>query len=101
VALRAVERLQADGIAARLVSLPSWEIFEAQPEAYRELVLPRAVRRRVAIEAAATMGWHRWVGDTGVVIGIDHFGASAPGDQLFREFGFTADRVVEAVRRLA
>jgi transketolase len=47
------------------------------------------------------MGWHRWVGDTGVVIGIDHFGASAPGDQLFREFGFTADRVVEAVRRLA
>ena len=100
VALQAVERLQSEGIAVRLVSLPSWEIFEAQPETYRELVLPRAVRARVAVEAAATLGWHRWVGDAGVVIGIDRFGASAPGDRLFREFGFTADRVVEAVRRL-
>jgi transketolase len=100
VALQAVERLHGEGIAVRLVSLPSWEIFEAQPESYRELVLPRAVRPRVAIEAAATLGWHRWVGDTGAVIGIDHFGASAPGDRIFREFGFTADRVVEEVRRL-
>jgi transketolase len=100
VALQAVERLHGDGVAVRLVSLPSWEIFEAQPESYREQVLPRAVRSRVAIEAAATMGWHRWVGDMGEVIGIDHFGASAPGDRIFREFGFTADRVVEAVRRL-
>ncbi len=100
VALQAVEQLQAEGIAARLVSLPSWEIFDAQAAEYRESVLPSTVRVRVAIEAGATFGWHRWVGDHGTVIGIDHFGASAPGDQLFREFGFTPERVVEAVRGL-
>jgi transketolase len=100
VALQAVERLHRDGVAVRLVSLPSWELFDAQPETYRELVLPRAVRSRVAIEAGATMGWHRWVGDMGAVIGIDHFGASAPGDRIFREFGLTVERVVETVRRV-
>jgi transketolase len=98
VALQAVERLHSEGMAVRLVSLPSWELFEAQPETYRELVLPRSVRARVAIEAGATMGWHRWVGDMGAVIGIDHFGASAPGDRIFREFGLTVERVVETVR---
>jgi transketolase len=100
VALQAVERLHEDGLAVRLVSLPSWEIFDAQPASYREQVLPRAVRPRVAIEAGATLGWHRWVGDAGIVIGLDHFGASAPGDRLFRELGFTVERVADAVRRV-
>jgi transketolase len=99
-ALAAVEQLQRDGIAARLVSMPSWELFEAQPESYRESVLPRAVTARVALEAAATLGWHRWVGDRGIVLGIDHFGASAPADRLFREFGITADHLIAAVKGL-
>ncbi len=99
VALAAVQRLQAEGVAVRLVSLPSWEIFAAQPEAYRESVLPRAVTARVSLEAATTFGWHRWVGDRGIALGIDHFGASAPAERLFQEFGFTPDAVVDAVRR--
>jgi len=100
VALKAVQQLQREGIGARLVSLPSWEIFAGQTPEYREKVLPAAVRTRVAIEAAATFGWHRWVGETGRVLGIDHFGASAPADQLFKEFGFTPEKVVEAVKGL-
>jgi transketolase len=100
LALKAVEQLQGDGVAVRLVSLPSWELFAAQSAEYRESVLPAAVTRRVAIEAATSFGWHRWVGDHGVIIGIDHFGASAPADVLFREFGFTPDRVVAAVRQV-
>jgi len=98
-ALAAVRQLQSEGVAARLVSFPSWELFEAQPESYRESVLPSAVRARVAVEAAATFGWHRWVGDRGAVIGIDHFGASAPADRLFREFGFTAEAIVAQAKR--
>jgi transketolase len=97
-ALNAVKQLHHEGVAARLVSLPSWEIFEAQTPEYRESVLPKAARARVAIEAAATFGWHRWVGHEGVVLGIDRFGASAPGERLFREFGLTAERVIEAVK---
>ena len=99
-ALSAVERLQSEGKKVRLVSLPSWELFEAQPEAYRESVLPSSVTARVSVEAAATFGWSRWVGDRGVAIGLDHFGASAPAEVLFKEFGFTADRIVEAVKGL-
>ena len=95
-----MERLQASGVAARLVSLPSWELFAAQPAAYREAVLPAAVRARVAVEAATSFGWHRWVGERGEVVGIDHFGASAPADRLFKEFGFTADGIVAAVTRV-
>jgi transketolase len=98
LALQAVKALHADGVAVRLVSLPSWEIFAAQPQEYRDRVLPPSVRARVSIEAAATFGWRRWVGDAGVTIGIDRFGASAPADRLFAEFGFTAKRVIEAVR---
>ncbi len=100
LALAAVERLHASGVAARLVSLPSWELFAAQPAAYRESVLPAAVRARVAVEAACSFGWHRWVGERGEVVGIDHFGASAPADRLFKEFGFTADGIVAAVTRV-
>ncbi len=100
IALAAVERLQGDGMAVRLVSLPSWEIFLEQDQSYRDQVLPPTVTARVAIEAASSFGWHRWVGDRGLIIGIDHFGASAPAERIYREFGITADRVVEAVRQV-
>lgn len=100
LALGAVEKLQAEGVAVRLVSLPSWELFEAQSPDYRESVLPKAVTRRVSIEAATSFGWQRYVGPEGTMIGIDHFGASAPADVLFKQFGFTQDKIVDAVRKL-
>ncbi len=100
LAVTAVERLHGEGVQVRLVSLPSWELFGEQPQAYRDAVLPPAVRARVAIEAATSFGWHRWVGESGIVIGIDHFGASAPADRLFKEFGFTAERIVADVKRV-
>jgi transketolase len=97
-ALAAVERLQREGTRVRLVSLPSWELFEAEPESYRHAVLPPGVAARVSVEAAATFGWSRYVGDRGLAIGLDRFGASAPGERLMQELGFTAERVVEAVK---
>jgi transketolase len=100
LALGAVEKLQHQGVRARLVSLPSWELFEAQSADYRESVLPSAVKPRVAVEAATSFGWRRWVGDDGAIIGIDHFGASAPAEVLYQQFGFTQDRIVESVKRL-
>jgi transketolase len=98
VALAARERLQADGIATRVVSMPCWELFEEQDEAYRDQVLPAAVRARVAVEAAATFGWARWVGEAGDVVGIDHFGASAPGEVNLEKFGFTPENVTARAR---
>ncbi len=86
------------GDGSGVVSLPSWELFDAQPQSYRDEVLPPGVRARVSIEAAATMGWHRYVGDGGATIGIDHFGASAPAERLFEEFGFTVEHVVKVCR---
>lgn len=96
VALAARELLAADGIKARVVSMPCWEAFSAQPDDYREEVLPRAVRARVSVEAGATFGWERWTGDAGTTVGIDRFGASAPGGVLFEKFGFTAEAVKAA-----
>ncbi len=101
VAVKAAETLNAAGIATRIVSMPSWELFEQQDAAWRERVLPAAITARVAIEAASPFGWRHWVGDRGTVIGIDHFGASAPAETLFKEFGLTAENVVAAVRALA
>ncbi|HEV2280799.1 MAG TPA: transketolase [bacterium] len=98
LALEAHERLVRDGIRSRLVSMPSWELFEAQPKAYRDQVLPPDVRARVSIEAAASFGWDKWVGSEGTVIGIDRFGASAPGPIVLKELGFTVDRVVAAAQ---
>ncbi len=98
VALTAVTALQQEGVRVRLVSLPSWEVFQAEPPAYRDAVLPPSVRARVSLEAAATFGWHRWVGDAGIALGIDHFGASAPADRLFQEFRITAEAVTAAIR---
>jgi transketolase len=98
LALDARKRLAADGVRSRVVSMPSWELFQEQPQAYRDQVLPPAVRARVSVEAAASFGWERWVGPEGVIIGIDRFGASAPGPTALKEFGFTADRVVAAAK---
>jgi transketolase len=96
--LGAAEQLAADGVAVRVVSMPSWERFAAQDAAYRERVLPPTVRARVAVEAGVTLGWERWVGDAGAVVGLDRFGASAPAERLFEEFGFTADHVAAVAR---
>ena len=98
LAFRAAEELAAEGVAARVVSLPCWERFELQDEAYRDSVLPRAVRARVAIEAGVSLGWDRWVGDGGAIVGLDHFGASAPAGTIFEKFGFTVERVVGVAR---
>ncbi len=98
LAFNAAGTLEADDIPTRVVSLPCWERFEAQDQTYRDNVLPPSVRKRVTVEAGVSMGWERWAGDEGAIIGIDHFGASAPAGTIFREFGFTADRVAEAGR---
>ncbi len=100
LALEAAESLASEGVRARVVSLPSWELFQAQPEAYREQVLPRALRARVSVEAAASFGWCRFTGDQGESVALDRFGASAPADRLFLELGFTPARVADAVRRV-
>ena len=100
VALAAAKLLQADRVRVRVVSLPSWELFAAQPEAYRHEVLPPAVRVRLGIEAASPFGWERWIGDGGAMLAMEGFGASAPGDRLYEEFKFTPDRAAAMVRRL-
>ena len=96
----AAETLGQDGLKVRCVSMPSWDLFEAQAQSYRESVLPPSATRRLAVEAGATQGWERYVGQAGDVIGIDHFGASAPAKVLMKEFGFSADNVVARARRL-
>ena len=100
LALSARDELAADGIGARVVSMPCWELFDSQPQEYRDEVLPPAVRARVAIEQASTLGWDRYVGDAGRVIGMHTFGASAPLKQLLVKFGFTPDEVVEVAKRI-
>jgi transketolase len=100
IALAAQEKLLAQGVPARVVSLPCWEIFAAQTPEYQDSVIPRAIKARVSIEAGTTLGWQRWVGDQGVAIGIDRFGASGPGGTLMKQFGFHADAVVRAVTGL-
>jgi transketolase len=87
------QRLQEEKIPVRLVSMPSWELFEAQSQEYRDSVLPPSVHARLAVEAGVTQGWRRYIGDRGDVIGVDRFGASAPGPIVMREFGFSVDNV--------
>jgi transketolase len=91
--VEAQRELENKNIQTRLVSMPSWELFDAQPEEYRRSVFPPQIRARLAVEAGATQGWHRYVGDLGDVIGLDHFGASAPGPVLMRKYGFTVENV--------
>jgi transketolase len=90
----------ADRANLRVVSMPSWELFDAQDAAYRERVLPAACRRRLALEAGATMGWERYVGDAGRILGVNHFGASAPYKVLQKEYGFTVENVTAIVNEL-
>jgi transketolase len=98
LAFGAAEALEKGGVPTRVVSLPCWELFELQDPAYRESVLPRAIRARVAVEAGVSLGWDRWVGDEGAIVGLDHFGASAPAGTIFEKFGFTVDRVAGVAR---
>jgi transketolase len=98
LAVGAAEALEAEGIRARVVSLPCWERFEAQDADYREAVLPPAIHKRIAVEALSPFGWERYAGLEGAIVGIDHYGASAPGDEILRRFGFTVERVTEIGR---
>jgi transketolase len=100
LALEAREKLAGEGIRARVVSMPSWALFEKQPQRYRDAVLPPQVTARVSVEAGSPLGWRKWVGDRGIIIGLDHFGASAPGEIVMEKFGFTADHVAEAAKSL-
>jgi transketolase len=95
--VKASEQLAAKGIPTRVVSFPSWELFEAQPQTYQDEVLAPSLKVRVAIEAGVSQGWHRWVGDEGVVIAVDHFGESAPFQELYQQFGLTVGAIVNAV----
>jgi transketolase len=97
--IAAREKLAAAGVKARVVSLASHELFALQTSAYRDSVLPPAVPR-VSIEAAHSMSWYRWVGTNGIVIGIDRYGASAPFERIYAEFGLTVEKVVEAASSL-
>jgi len=99
-ALAARETLQAEGVGTRVVSLPSWELFEAQEPAYREQVLPASCTKRVAMEAGSTFGWERYAGRCGGIIGMTGFGASAPAGQLMKHFGFTAENFVTKAKEL-
>jgi transketolase len=98
---KAQAELAAKGIDARVVSMPCTQLFEEQSEAYKESVLPKSVKKRVVVEAACTFGWQKYAGDEGTIIGLDHFGASAPGGVLYKEFGITAENVVAAAEKLA
>jgi transketolase len=100
LAVEAYGKLIAEGIRARVVSMPSWEIFEQQTPEYRDSVLPPAVKARVAIEQASTFGWERYVGSAGHVIGMHTFGASAPLKALQQKFGFEPDHVVASAKEL-
>ena len=94
------EKLEAEGIPTRVVSMPCWAFFDKQPAAYREEVLPREVTARLSIEAGVTLGWQKYVGDRGGSIGVDRFGASAPGDVVMKKYGFTVEHVVERAKGL-
>ena len=98
--LAAQQKLAEKGIAARTVSMPSWELFDAQPKEYRDTILPPSIRPRLAVEAGISQGWCKYVGDQGDILGLDRFGASAPGKIVFEKFGFTVDNVVARACKL-
>ena len=99
-AVGAKAELAKEGVDVRVVSMPCMDVFEEQSEEYKESVLPKAVRKRVAVEALSTFGWGKYVGLDGAVIGMDHFGASAPYSKLFEEYGFTTENVVKTVKSI-
>ncbi|MBA3060813.1 MAG: transketolase, partial [Nitrospirae bacterium] len=100
IALEAYERLKTENIKARVVNMASWELFEGQSEEYKNKVLPRDIKARVSVEAGSTHGWHKYIGLDGIAIGVDHFGASAPGEILLEKFGFTTENIVEKAKKV-
>jgi transketolase len=98
--VKAGERLAADGINTRLVSFPSWEIFRRQDQVYRDQVLPKKISARLAVEAGVSLGWREWVGDQGIVLAVDQYGASAPAGRIFEEYGLTVENVVKQAKKL-
>jgi transketolase len=96
----AAERLRAEGVGVRCVSMPSWELFDALAQADRDSVLPPTVQARLAVEAGVGQGWHRYIGDAGGVLSVERFGASAPGEVVLREYGFNVDEVCRRARTL-
>ena len=100
LAYEAGQKLAADGRAARVVSLPSWELFEAQTDAYKNNVLPPAVTKRVAVEAGIRQGWERYTTSSGVFVGVNKFGASAPYERILKEYGITVEHVLAVAKSL-
>jgi transketolase len=98
--VQAAEKLSDEGLRVRVVSMPSWELFEAQDQSYRDSVLPPNVHARLAVEAGSPQGWHRWVGQRGDVLGVERFGASAPGGEMLKQYGFTVENVVARAKAL-
>ena len=99
LAISAAENLAKDGVKAQVVSMPSWELFEKQPQSYKDSVLPPSVKARVAVEAGIEMGWQKYLGDNGLFVGMKSFGASAPANICFEKFGITAQAVQEAAKK--
>ena len=100
LAVEAYEKLTAEGVNARVVSMPSWELFDHQDAAYRNSVLPHNIKARISIEMSSTMGWHRYVGDEGVIIGMKTFGASAPLKELAKKFGFHTEGIIASAHEM-
>jgi transketolase len=98
--LQAQAKLEEEGISTRVVSMPSWELFEKQPAAYKEKVFPKANRKRLAVEMASPLGWHKYTTDEGDTLCMTTFGESAPAEDLYKEFGFTVDNVVKKAKAL-
>jgi transketolase len=99
VALCAAEGLAKEGIAAQVVSMPCWQLFEKQTQEYKDSVIPPHVKARVGIEAGVEQGWHKYLGEKGVFVGMSSFGASAPGKVCFENFGITAENVIKAAKK--
>ncbi|MDX1642306.1 MAG: transketolase C-terminal domain-containing protein, partial [Balneolaceae bacterium] len=100
LALQAAEQLEEEGNSVRVVSMPCIELFKKQTEEYKKEVLPPHVKKRISIEAATTLGWHRWVGSDGIAIGLDRFGTSAPYEEAYEDLGITVDRIIEEANGL-
>jgi transketolase len=100
IALEAHNQLTREGVASRVVSMPCWDLFQAQPQSYRDMVLPPGVKARVSVEAGSPLGWERYVGLEGAIIGLNRFGASAPGEIVMRELGFTPEHIVKVAKSI-
>lgn len=99
LALEVQTGLESENISSRVISMPSWEIFEKQSDEYKEMIIPVKIKKRVSVEAGSTLGWHKYTGDFGLNIGIDEFGKSAPGDVLMKEYGFDKDKIIDKLKK--